>query len=159
MVTALAGNRITLSDAGDPLKRRNYVKLLGAQVNLTGIDPRLTGATALVGRPGAGSPLALAMPAEGWTKRLSKVTDYRFSSRTGPVRSARLIEGKLVLVSAKGLGAYSLGTPQGTVGVVVDVGMARFCGLFGGTISTDNGQRFQAREAPAPPTCPELGAP
>jgi hypothetical protein len=34
------------------------------------------------------------------------------------------------------------------------IGTTRFCTLFGGTITKDNGVRFVARRAPAPLTCP-----
>jgi uncharacterized repeat protein (TIGR01451 family) len=58
----------------------------------------------------------------------------------------------------RGTMAYPLGgTPQGGVGIIIDVGSIRFCAFFGGTIVKDDGERFVARKAPAPASCPILG--
>src|SRR5262249_43947510 len=84
--------------------------------------------------------------------------DYKFKSPSGTVISARLVGGHSIRLSARGVAAYPLeGTPQGGVGIIIDVGGVRFCGFFGGTIVEDDGERFRARKAPAPAGCPILG--
>lgn len=155
---ALAGGSMQLLDPGDASKRQTSFNLNDAAIDLTGLDPRVTGATAYVGREGVGTPQTFVMPAEGWLKVKSKTVEYHFRSSTGPVTSARLRDGKVVKLSAKGSGAYPLGAPQGEVGVIVEVGDTRFCGLFGGVISKDDGKRFLARKAPVSENCPALGS-
>lgn len=154
----LGGNRIRLTDSNHPQGRRNVVGLLDPAVPLPAVDPTVTGATASIGQVG-GAVAVLDLPASGWTQTgIPPVVDFKFKSRTGPVRAARLRDGQSLRFTAVGPEAYALGgTPQGGVGVIVQVGDVRFCGLFGGQITRDDGQRFQARRAPAPAGCPALG--
>jgi hypothetical protein len=152
---SLAGTHAILSDPGNAKSRSTNISLSDAAINLTGVDPRVTGATAYIGREG-GPPQTLVMPAAGWTKTNGRIAEYRFSSRTGPVISAHIRDGKFVNLLARGPGAYALGGPQGTVGVIFEIGGTRFCGTFGGTISRDNGKQFLARRAPVSGNCPAL---
>lgn len=150
----LAGRTIRLTDSPRPEGLRNLVALVDGNVDLSSVDPRVTGATVRIGRD-ASSVTVLELPAVGWTLTGNAPRiDFKYKSRTGPVRAARLLNGRSIRFTATGEGAYPLGgVVQGEVGVVIDVGGMRFCGAFGGTISRDDGQRFVALRAPAPARC------
>lgn len=156
----LGGSRIWLTDAARPTGRRNLVGFVDRNVSAREIDPRVSGATAFIGRVGDGVVTVLDLPSGGWG--LAGQTgrkDYRFRSQDGPVLRARLVDGRSLRLSAHGPGAYALeGTPQQAVGVIVQIGGVRFCGLFGGTITRDDGTVFLARKASAPSACPVLGS-
>ena len=138
----LAGRRMRLTDTSGPAGRRNAVAL-GDEAGATPVpDPTVTGATVSIGRIGVGAVTVLALPASGWSGDSAR-SDFKFKSRTTTVVSARLKEGRVIRLDARGDGAYPLGgTPQGSVGIIVDVGGVRFCGLFGGTIRKDDGTTF-----------------
>src|SRR5262249_28854119 len=131
-----------------------------ATLTLGMADPTVTGATASIGRIGNGSATVMQLPAIGWSRSgNTQPLAYKYKSRTGEVRSARLIRGRSFRGSARGEGSYALdGNPQGTVGLIIAVGDVRFCGQFGGTILKDNGTTFLARNAGAPAACPEFAA-
>lgn len=156
----LDGHRIYLKDGRDPAGRKALVRLADHDIDLADVDPMATGATAEIGAVGGGS-VTLYLPASGWSRRLgSKPSEFRYRSTTGPVRSARLLQGRFLRFWARGPDAYGLGgVPQGAIGVVLTIGSVRFCGLFGGHVQRDDGTRFIARLAPAPATCPEFGPP
>ena len=110
------------------------------------------------GGVGAGEVTVLDLPASGWSAGTSVRRGFKFKSRSGAVVSARLVEGRSIRISARGDSAYPLGgTPQGGVGIIVDVGGVRFCGFFGGTIVKDDGERFVARKAPRARELPHPG--
>lgn len=151
----LPGAMMRLMDPGDPARRSMVFRMSDPSIDLTGLDPRVTGATAYIGPPGGGSPLTLEMPASGW-KKANGAEEYRFRSRTGPVTSARLRAGSMIRIGAKGIGSYALGSAQGSVGVVVEVGDARFCSTFGGKVMKDDDSLFLSIRAPQPANCPVL---
>lgn len=155
----LAGNRIRLFDSSHPQGRRNTVGFIDPNVNLTQVNPMVTGATVSIGRLADGSVTMYDLPAAGWSLTGNTArADYKFKSHTGPAVSARLVDGRFLRFSAHGPGAYALGgTVQDAVGIIVQIGDVRFCGLFGGTITRDTGMTFLARRAPAPAACPVLG--
>ena len=154
----LPGTKMQLSDTSGPAGRRTYAALRDGDQSVPVPAPTITGATASIGRVGAGEVTVLDLPASGWSGGTSERRDFKFKSRSGAVVSARLIGGRSIRISARGDGAYPLGgTPQGGVGIIIDVGGVRFCGFFGGTIVKDDGERFVARKAPAPAGCPILG--
>ncbi len=154
----LEGSEMRLADSPHPQGRRNLVGLTDVDVDLSGVDPSVTGATVYIG-PVTGPATVLDLPASDWslTGNAPRI-GFKYTSRTGAVRGARLIDGRSIRFTAKGEGAYALGgIPQGEVGVVIEIGGARFCGTFGGTITRNDGQRFVARNAPAPASCPTFG--
>ena len=69
-----------------------------------------------------------------------------------------LKKGKVVQFVAKGAGmTFTLGgVPQTNIGVVATVGPSRFCALFGGRITKDDGAKFIALGALPPLECPEV---
>ena len=150
--------KMRLRDTSGPDGRRTYAALRPGDPSVPVPDPRITGATASIGRVGAGDVTVLDLPASGWSAGTSVRRGFEFKSRSGAVVSARIVEGRYIRISVRGDGAYPLGgTPQGGVGIIIDVGGVRFCGFFGGTIVKDDGERFVARTAPAPASCPSLG--
>ena len=147
-----------LRDTSGPDGRRTYAALRDGDPSVPVPDPRITGATASIGRVGAGEVTVLDLPASGWSGGTSVRRGFKFKSRSGAVVSARLVGDRYIRISVRGDGAYPLGgTPQGGVGIIIDVGGVRFCGFFGGTIVKDDGERFVARTAPAPASCPIPG--
>jgi hypothetical protein len=154
----LPGTKMRLRDTSGAAGRRTYAALRDGDQSVPVPDPRITGATASIGRVGAGEVTVLDLPASGWSGGTSGRRDFKFKSRSGAVMSARLVGGRSIRISARCDGAYPLdGTPQGGVGIIIDVGGVSFCGFFGGTIVKDDGERFVARKAPAPASCPILG--
>ena len=156
----LAGFRMKLADSPHPRGRRNLVEFHDAALTLGTADPTVTGAMVSIGRIGSGSTTVLQLPASGWSRSGNgQPAVYKYKSRTGEVRSARLIDKRSLRISARGEGSYALGgIPQGSVGVIVAVGDARFCGVFGGAITKDDGTRFLARNAGPPAACPGFAA-
>ena len=154
----LAGFRVKLADSPQPRGRRNLVEFHDATLTLGTADPTVTGATLSIGRIGSGSATLMELPAIGWSRSGNTLPPaYKYKSRTGEVRTARLIDGRSLRISARGEGSYALdGTPQGAVGVIFAVGDVRFCGLFGGDILKDDGRTFLARSAVAPAACPDF---
>src|SRR5262245_33562766 len=148
----------THPDSPQPRGIRNLVDFHDTTLTLGSADPTVTGATVSIGRIGSGSATVLQLPAVDWSRSGNTQSPaYKYKSRTGEVRSARLIDGRSFRVSARGERSYALdGTPQGAVGVIIAVGDVRFCGQFGGTILKDNGTTFLARNAGAPAACPEF---
>lgn len=151
----LGGSRIRLADSPHPEGRRNLVALSDAAVDLSGVDPRVTGATVEIGQAG-GTATVLDFPPNGWTRTGNAPRiDFKYRSSAGPVRAARLIDGRSIRFSANGADAYALaGLEQTAVSIVVGIGDVRFCGLFGGSIKRDDGQVFLARRASPPSQCP-----
>ena len=154
----LAGFRVKLADSPQPRGRRNLVEFHDTALMLGGADPAVTGATVSIGRIGSGSATVMELPAIGWSRSgNTQPPAYKYKSRTGEVRTARLIDGRSLRISGRGEGSYALdGTPQGAVGVIFAVGDVRFCGLFGGNILKDDGRTFLARSAVAPAACPDF---
>ncbi|HEV7734384.1 MAG TPA: hypothetical protein VGR62_19580 [Candidatus Binatia bacterium] len=156
----VAGSRLRVDDVGPPRGKRNEVTLSDATIDLTGLDPTVSGATAIIGKPG-GASVTIDLPASGWTKGGTRSrADYKYKSDTaGGVLAARLRDGRSIRFSARAAGVYGLGgASQGTLGVIVEIGSGRFCGEFGGTVKIDDGSHFFAVRAPSPPACPDLGA-
>ncbi len=154
----LDGAQIRLADSPRPQGRRNLVGLIDPALDLSGVDPTATGATVYIGPP-AGPATVIEVPASGWTATGNAPRiDFKYKSRTGAIRGARLIDGRSIRFTAKGEGAYALGgTAPDAVGVVIEIGSVRFCGTFGGTITRNDGQRFLARDAAAPASCASFG--
>jgi hypothetical protein len=154
----LNGSEARLADSPRPQGRRNLIGLLDPSLDLSAVDPTITGATVYIG-PDAGPATVLALPATGWsaTGNAPRI-DFKYKSRTGAIRAARLIDGRSIRFTAKGAEAYALGgTPPAAVAVVIEIGDSRFCGAFGGTITRNDGQRFVARNAQAPASCSSFG--
>ncbi len=156
----LKGNRMHLVDSSQPAGRRNAMGFLDHAVTLVDVDPTVTGATVYIGRVGVGAVTTIDLPASGWSQTgTAPRIQYKFKSLSGPVTSARIRDGLSLRISSHGDGIYALDSiTQDAVGVIVQFGQVRFCGLFGGTIRRDDGKMFQARKAPAPQDCPDLGS-
>lgn len=134
---------------------------MDSSIDLQGVDRRITGATLHIGKIAGGAVTTIALPADGWVQTgNAPLIDFKYKSRTGPVAAVRLIDGRSVRVTVRGPAGHALDeAPQQELGVVVEVGGVRFCGVFGGTIKRDDTTRFIALEAPAPSRCPSFGRP
>jgi hypothetical protein len=154
----LNGGEIRLADSPRPQGRRNLVGLIDPSLDLSSVDPSVTGATVYIG-PITGPATVLDLPASGWNRTGNAPRiDFKYKSRAGAIRAARLIDGRSIRFTAKGEGAYALGgSSPDAVGVVIEIGGVRFCGTFGGTITRNDGQRFVARNAAAPASCSNFG--
>lgn len=156
----IAGRRMHLTDSPQPQSRRNLMGFRDTNIDLTMLDPTVTGAVAFVGDIGMGAPTTFDLPASGWSRVGGLGKDYKFKSHGSTAIAARLVQGQTLRISAHGADAYALaGATQNAVGVIVEIGTVRFCGIFGGTIGRNDGQTFLARRAPAPQTCPAFEQP
>lgn len=149
------GHRLRLTDADDLVRRKNLIGLQDEAIDLTGLDPTVTGVTVQIGRAGGGALAVFNLPTSGW--RRGNGGSFRYRSKTGPVSAATMRDGKDIRVSANGPDALPLDVPQEPIGVIVDVDGVRFCAVFGGAISQNDGRRYHARFAPPPDECPVLG--
>jgi hypothetical protein len=158
------GTRIVLLDSADPTRRkliflsndRNLSTVLGF-----GVDPAADGAYLHVYNDnGSGESVCVPLPAARWTAAGS-VYARRFTYRdpdflSSPCNRIVVADGRIVRVKCKDIG-FSLDEPQqGSIGVSLVSGDARYCAVFGGTITKDAGadDHFKARAAPAPVDCP-----
>lgn len=99
---AVAGRQMRLADSTHPVGRRNLVGLLDARIDLSGVDPRITGATISIG-PVNGPATVLSLPPGGWTLTGNAPRiDFKYKSRTGAVEAARLASGQQIRFTAKG---------------------------------------------------------
>lgn len=156
----IAGRRMHLTDSPQPQSRRNLMGFRDSNIDLSMLDPTVTGAIATVGDLGMGAPTAFDLPASGWSRVGGLGKDYKFKSHGATAIAARLVQGQTLRISAHGAGAYALaGATQNAVGVIVQIGTVRFCGIFGGTIGRNDGQTFLARRSPAPQSCPAFEQP
>jgi hypothetical protein len=157
--TPVAGSRLRVDDVGPSRGKRNAATLTDTNIDLTGLDPTSSGATAVIGKPG-GPSVTIQLPKAGWTKvgNASHV-GYKYKARDGNgVLAARLRDHRSIRFSARGSGLYGLGgVPQSELAITVHIGSGAFCGDFGGTIKVDDGGHFFAVGAPAPASCPSFG--
>ena len=95
------------------------------------------------------------LPASGWTATGSPgaVTQYKFKSKVGPIRTVVVRNGKVLKATGKGIGlGIAIGTDPNPVGLVLTTGTRHYCLEFGGTTTLKPGQ-YKAKDAPAPGTC------
>ena len=117
------------------------------------LDPTLSGAMLSIFSPTGGTSFTLDLPASQWRGPLPGHR-FQFTAPGNPKVKIVFVSGRLLRITLRGSGAYPLGVPQGSVGASLTIGTTRFCVLFGGTITKDNGVRFVARKAPRPGSCP-----
>jgi outer membrane protein assembly factor BamB len=181
----LNGNRLVLRDVhvddGGPRWVRWEVTDPSIETGLPGSadDPRCNGRP--TGSVGAGLRLfsrdsgqdtgEISLPCQNWTLvgTDTEPEGYAYVDRggnDGVCRFVRLLSGPEHLGEARcrsnGKGAVleydlTVGTDEGTVGVVLSVGSRRYCTAFEGTERRNgsDGRRFVGDSAPAPETCPE----
>ncbi len=156
----LAGTKIVVKRASSGKETLNVVlkdpALLFPLFDELG-DPTISGLT--IELFGAGGERAtLAVPAgigkPGWKRVGGNLNRYVFKNPEAPggvseVATIVIRQGRGLQLKAKRTG-LTLAGPQGSVGVRVTTGELRNCALFGAaTISTDEGGRFIAKDAPA----------
>jgi len=137
------------------LERRNgKEKLLwiarrkgGQELAGGGADPTVSGATLELYSPADG-PVAMPLPAAGWTARGAGVFKFRNGNAPGgisPVRAAMVSRGQKVKVTARSAG-FSLATPLRGVGIRLVAGTLATCSFFpASTVVTSEAGRFEAR--------------
>jgi hypothetical protein len=168
----LNGTSLSLRDDADPTRRKLVFRSVDRSLSTApgaGIRPAVNGAVLRIHNAmGSGEVACLPLPASGWgASGNPERPSYRYSDRAGvngPCRSAVVSHRGRLKAACRATDQpipYSLDEPQqGSVGVDLMSGTARYCTLFGGTITNDSGaeQRFGAKRAPAPGTCPAAPA-
>ena len=168
LAAPVKGMNLSLRDDADATRRKIVFRSVDRSVSTAlGAGIRLTtnGATLRVyNGMGSGEVACLPLPASGWipSGNLERPTyRYRDSSyANGPCVSAVVTHrGTLKALCRARVQPipYSLDEPQqGSIGVDVLSGSARYCALFGGDILDDSAaeQRFRAQGATPPASCP-----
>jgi len=103
------------------------------------------GSTALIADPGAGNP--------GWIAKTTGIPTFKFKNPlsalgTFKLKAVILKQGKVLKITAKDIGALTLGAPQGAIGVRITTGTLRNCARFdAATIRKDVAGSFVAHDA------------
>lgn len=147
----IQGDRARLTDI--PKDPRAQIVSYSAAIDLMNINPAVSGSTLDIFSPTTGQQLTLTMPASQWKGPLPG-RHFRFSATGDPKIKAIIVNGRLLRIVVNGTGGFALGQPEGSIAVRLTIGGTRFCTVFGGTITRDDGRRFSARQAPAPAACP-----
>lgn len=133
-------------------RRSTQFKLVDSAIDLSGVDPTLSGATVEIFSQ-TGPLFTLSLPAENW-EASGVQRRFRFRSRSNARLRSRLVGGRLIQLLARGPRSYEIAGPQERMVMRMTIGSTRFCAEFGGTIAVDEGGRFTALRAPAPIACP-----
>ena len=162
-VPVVGGSLLVQDNPVKPTARKAVFKSTAVAISVGANDPRVTGVSVELvnSTPGLEQSDVFTLPASGWSAIGTPPSGYRYKDAkllNGPVKSAIIRNGRLVKLVAKGATmSFTLeGVPQTQIGVVVSVGTTRLCATFGGIISKDDGRKFKARLAAAPPFCPGL---
>lgn len=146
------GDRARFSDL--PKTPQSNVTSYDARIDAITLNPTVSGATLDLYSPTTGQQLTIDLPAANWKGPLPNHR-YRYVARGNPTIKILMVHGRMLKISLKGTGSYDLnGVPQGTLAIRLSIGSTRYCTVFGGTITRDDGLRFIARKAPAPASCP-----
>jgi hypothetical protein len=162
------GSRFELRDGPSPSDRRVILRVRDRIVATrpgAGLDPTVDATFLHVfNSDGSGEAVCLPLPAGGWTVRgRPEKPTYVYSDpgyAYGPCRNARVRDGSSLSVTCDASVqpiAYSLDEPQqGSVGIELVSGDAKYCANFGGRVAIDSAaaQQFKASRAPAPVSCP-----
>ena len=164
-----AGARLLLRDPTVSGRRRVVFRTTaGATASpASGADPRLVGATLLIGggQPGDGSSGVIALDAAGWVGLGSPAGSrgYRFRDRTRAHGidkvSFKAVRGGGGALSLSGGGdgwLYAITRPQGPVDVRLAIGDDVHCARFE-TLSINKVGEVRAQLAPPPAACVPLG--
>jgi hypothetical protein len=151
----IAGNRARFGDL--PRKRQSLVISYDQAIDVMALDPTASGATLEITSSATGETFVLELPASGWKGPLPG-RRFRYSAADGTRVKVLLVNGRMLRIDLRGTGAFALGEPQGQLSVLLTVGDTRFCTIFGGTVTKDDGRRFISRKAPPPATCTSPGS-
>jgi polyhydroxybutyrate depolymerase len=152
--TRVSGSKLMVKDSGTPSKRK-FLLLLKDPALGNGIDPTADGAALQVyNSNGSGESVCLSLPADGWRAASSGFVYKDGESASGPCKSAKVKQGKLLKVVCQGI-SYSLDEEeQGSLAVRFSSGSRTYCAGFGGTVAEDEAGIFTAFDAPSPSLCP-----
>ncbi|MGH7342945.1 MAG: hypothetical protein ACREKH_20865, partial [Candidatus Rokuibacteriota bacterium] len=160
----IGGKRLLIRNPADPSRRRVVFSTTDPN-SINGINPvfrpDVQGMYLHVYNPVTGDSACLPLPASNWdpTDDVDDLFFYRDEDFVnGPCRTAKLRRNRSFSANCRGSSiGYTLDEPtQGSVAVAVTLGPARYCTVFGGTVTKDSGTDgvFKARTALAPATCP-----
>lgn len=124
-------------------------------------DPTVAGATLTIASGSLGETASFDLPAANWAVNASGAV-FRYRNALAPggpsaVKVTRLKNGSLLKVSAKSTGITLDEPTQGSILVSLVIGPRQYCATFGGTVLRDEPNRFIAKNAPAPGSCPAGG--
>jgi hypothetical protein len=164
----ISGKRIVVKDNTKPVKRSAVVISKDGNLNVTGLDPVVGGATFYLIDPFPGQTSStFQLPASGWSSKNGKYTYVDKKLVNGPVKRAKLKNGFLKLVlKGSAIDFPVLGVaPLEQVGGVLELSTAfatvKICFLFPGsqgTVKKDSPTKgiFKAIDAEAPGDCPAI---
>jgi cysteine-rich repeat protein len=168
--TAVAGARVTITDAVDD--RRRGIMVVAADSNIEparlGFDPVRDGARLQVQNSYREVCITLPNLNDAWRsvgegpRRSYKYRDSRYVN--GPCKSAALKQGRLTVTCNGKVWPFDFAlddVAQGAVAVRFASGHHTLCAQFGGSVVSDKGIDtgsgiFSARAAPAPASCATL---
>jgi polyvinyl alcohol dehydrogenase (cytochrome) len=160
----VSGKQLTLTDNSNAAKRQISVSSHDNAITLGGgngsaDDPTRSGGSLRI-RTSTGDLFdsTYSLPPSGWKTigAVGKNKGYRFTSKTGPIKSVVVKLGKQVTVTGKGAFLYTLSINPNSVDAVLRTGAKRYCMQFGGMVTFKAGKRFSAKSAAAPSSCPAL---
>src|SRR5262249_4344562 len=117
-------------------------------------DPTIAGGRLRIATTqGSAFDVTHVLPPSGWKTigTAGSVIGYKFKSKTGPIRTVLVRNGKQLKASGNGTALGVLvSTDPNPVEVVLTTGTRHYCLEFGGTTTLKPGVQYQARDAPAP---------
>lgn len=165
---ALAGRKMVVRDRADAADRAK-LKVVLKDVNVlaaargTPDDPTVGGAQLDLFNPTSLERATIPLPAANWSVRIPGLVgrgSYKYVDPSGICQKVIVKNGKKIIAKCRGSGiGFTLDeASQGSLIATLILGGAPAhyqCGEFGGLVLKDEPERFVAKSAPAPVSCPE----
>ncbi len=173
-ITRISGKQLLIKDNPNATKRKIVFMSADPTVGTASdFDPFTYGARVQIyNANGGGDSACFDMPSAAGTWSFGASSKYKDNAAIyGPCKSAQVKHGSMKIVCMAKIQPidYSLDeATQGAVGVRFTAGPRTYCAEFGGIVKKDSGTdppivggkgQFQAKDAPAPVTCPVPPAP
>jgi hypothetical protein len=160
----IGGKRLLIRNPVDPSRRRVVFNTTDPN-SVNGINPAIRpdvqGMYLHVYNTATGDSACMPLPAGNWdpTDDIDDLYFYRDPDFVnGPCRTAKLRRNRSFSANCRGSSiGFTLDEPtQGSVVVAAILGNARYCTVFGGTVTKDSGADgiFKAKNAVVPASCP-----